>query len=383
MSQQVNHPTISKTEIIRPTRVEVDLKVLKENFKQIKKHIGNVKIMPVLKANAYGHGLVRIAQFYPEMKADYLGVAVVEEGILLREKGINLPILVLGGIWGNQIPLFLKHDLTITASSIDKLKQIDETAEHMKIKAKVHLKIDTGMERLGVHYYNAEKFLNTVYKCKNLKVEGIFSHFANSESDDLTHTKLQLERFNEVLSYFDKHSIEPPLRHISNSGGILQLPEANFDMVRPGIMLFGVYPSKEVKRTVVIKPVLTWKSLVVYFKVIKPNHPVGYGSTWQTDHNVRAVTVPVGYGDGYLRSVFNKAKVIIRGERYPVIGTISMDQIIVNLEQGSAYNGDEVILLGSDGKNSITCEEMADWAGTIPYEILTNINTRVPRVYKG
>ncbi|MCG6959919.1 alanine racemase [bacterium BMS3Abin03] len=382
MSQYINHPTISETEIIRPTRVEVDLNVLKENFTRIKKHIGNSKVMPVLKANAYGHGLVRIAKFYSEMKADYLGVAVVEEGILLRETGIKHPVLVLGGIWGNQIPLFLKHDLTITASSIDKLKQINETAEQMKIKAKVHLKIDTGMERLGVHYYNAEKFLEAAYKCKNLKVEGIFSHFANSESSDLTYSNLQLERFNEILSYFEKHSIEPPLRHISNSGGILQLPEANFDMVRPGIMLFGVYPSKEVKRTVEIKPALTWKSLVVYFKVIKPNHPVGYGSTWKTDHNVRAVTVPVGYGDGYLRSMFKKAKVIINGEKYPVIGTVSMDQIVINLEQGSAFNGDEVILLGSDGKNSITCEEVAGWAGTIPYEILTNINTRVPRVYK-
>jgi alanine racemase len=382
MSQQVNHPTISETEIIRPTRVEVDLNVLRENFKQIKEHLGDVKIMPVLKANAYGHGLVRIAQLYSEMKADYLGVAVVEEGILLREKGIDLPILVLGGIWGNQIPLFLKHDLTITASSIDKLKQIDETAEQMKIKAKVHMKIDTGMERLGVHYYNAEKFFDAAYECKNLKVEGVFSHFANSESNDLTYSKLQLERFNEVLNYFEKHSIERPLRHISNSGGILHFPEANFDMVRPGIMLFGVYPSREVKRTIEIRSSLTWKSLVVYFKVIKPGHPVGYGSTWQTDHNVRAVTIPVGYGDGYLRSMFKQAQVIIRGKRYPVIGTISMDQIIVNLEQGSAYNGDEVILLGSDGKNSITCEEMADWAGTIPYEILTNINTRVPRIYK-
>ena len=382
MSQYINHPTISETEIIRPTRVEVDLNVLKENFTRIKKHIGNSKVMPVLKANAYGHGLVHIAQFYSELKADYLGVAVVEEGILLRETGIKHPVLVLGGIWGNQIPLFLKHDLTITASSIDKLKQINETAEQMKIKAKVHLKIDTGMERLGVHYYNAEKFLEAAYKCKNLKVEGIFSHFANSESSDLTYSNLQLERFNEILSYFEKHSIEPPLRHISNSGGILQLPEANFDMVRPGIILFGVYPSKEVKRTVEIKPALTWKSLVVYFKVIKPNHPVGYGSTWKTDHNVRAVTVPVGYGDGYLRSMFKKAKVIINGEKYPVIGTVSMDQIVINLEQGSAFNGDEVILLGSDGKNSITCEEVAGWAGTIPYEILTNINTRVPRVYK-
>lgn len=382
MKNHNNHPVISVDEIVRPTRVEVNLKILAENFHATKSYVKNSKMMPILKANAYGHGLVRVAQLYEELKADYLGVAVVEEGILLREMGIKMPILVLGGVWGNQIPLFLRNDLAITASSIDKLRQIDDTSSKMKIKAKVHLKIDTGMERLGVHHYNAQKFLEAAYSCKNIIIDGIYSHFANSEAEDLSHTKLQYERFQEVLNYFGKQSIKQPIRHISNSGGILQLPEANLDMVRPGIMLFGVYPSREVKRTVEIKPALTWKSLVVYFKVIKPNHSVGYGSTWQTDHNVRAVTVPVGYGDGYLRSMFKKAQVIIREKRYPVIGTISMDQIIVNLEQGSAYNGDEVILLGNDAKNSITCEEMADWAGTIPYEILTNINTRVPRVYK-
>jgi alanine racemase len=381
MSKHVNHPTISIDEVIRPTRVEVNLKILAENFKKIKEHVTPVKVMPILKANAYGHGLVRVSQFFQELKADYLGVAVVEEGILLREMGIKIPVLVLGGVWGNQVPLFLKHDLAITASSIDKLKQIDATAEQMKKKAVVHLKIDTGMERLGVHYYNAEKFLEAAYKCKNIIVDGIFSHFANSESSDLTHARLQLERFNEVLTFFEKHSIKPPMRHISNSGAILQLPEANFDMVRPGIMLFGVYPSADVKKNIEVKPALTWKSMVVYFKVIKPGHPVGYGLTWQTDHNIRAVTIPVGYGDGYFRNMGKKANVLLRGNRYPVIGTISMDQIIVNIEQGSAYNGDEVILLGSDGKNTITCEELAEWAGTVPYEILTNINTRVPRIY--
>jgi alanine racemase len=360
----------------------VDLNAIKANYKKVKKHVGNCKIMPILKANAYGHGLQRIAQLFEELNADYLGVAVVEEGILLREKGINIPILVLGGVWGNQVPLFLKHNLTITASSIDKLNQIDDIAGEMKIKAKVHLKIDTGMERIGVHYYSAENFLDAAYKCKNIEVEGIYSHFANSDASDITYAKLQLERFKEVLSFFEKRSIETPLRHISNSGAILQLSEANFDMVRPGIMLFGVYPTKEVNKTVEIKPALTWKSLVVYFKVIKPNHPVGYDSTFTTDHNIRAVTIPVGYGDGYLRKMSHKAEVLIKKKRYPVIGTISMDQIIVNLEQSSAYNGDEVILLGRDGTNSITCEELADWAGTNPYEILTNINTRVPRIYK-
>ncbi len=381
MNRQINHPTISETEIIRPTRVEVDLNAIKENYQKIKEYVGRCKIMPILKANAYGHGLLRIAQLFEKLNADYLGVAVVEEGIHLREMGINIPILVLGGVWGNQVPLFLKHNLTITASSIDKLNQIEDTAGGMKLKAKVHLKIDTGMERIGVHYYNAEKFLDAAYKCKNIEVEGIYSHFANSDASDLTYAKLQLERFQDVLSYFENRSIETPIRHFANSGAILQLPEANFDMVRPGIMLFGVYPTKEVNKTLEIKPALTWKSLVVFFKVIKPNHPVGYDSTFTTDHNIRAVTIPVGYGDGYLRSMSHKAEVLIRGKRFPVIGIISMDQIVANIENESAYNGDEVILLGNDGKNSITCEELADWAGTNPYEILTNINTRVPRVY--
>jgi len=381
MNNVSNHPTISVDEIVRPTRVEVNLSSLKENYLRLKERIQPVKVMPILKSNAYGHGLVRIAQFYQEIGVDYLGVAVVEEGILLRKYGIKTPILVLGGIWENQIPLFIKYDLVITAASIDKLRQIEETAAQLKKRAKVHLKIDTGMERLGVHYYNAEKFLTTAYKCHNIIVEGIFSHFSNSDSPDLSHTKLQFERFMEALRFFENNSIPAPIRHISNSGAVLQFPEANLDLVRPGILLYGVYPSKELAKTIPVKPVLSWKSLVVFFKVITPGHPVGYGLTWQTDHNVRAVTVPVGYGDGYFRSMSGKARVIIRNNKYPVVGTISMDQIVVNLEDGSAYHGDEVILMGSDGKNNITCEDLAGWAGTIPYEILTNINTRVPRIY--
>ncbi len=381
MNSSINHPTISTEEIIRPTRLEIDLNILAENYRQIKKHVANTKMMPILKANGYGHGLVRVAQLMQKLGADYIGVAVLEEGILLREQGVNIPILVLGGIWGNQIPHFLKHDLTITASSIEKLNQIDELAGQMKLKAKVHLKIDTGLERIGVHYYSAEKLLEATLKCRNLEVEGIFSHFANSDNLELNFTRLQLERFMEVLQFYEKHSLQFPIRHISKSGSILQMPEANLDMVRPGLLLYGVYPSQEIPHTVKVKPASTWKSLVVYFKIIKANHPVGYGLTWQSDHDVRSITVPVGYGDGYFRSMSHKAEVLLNGKRYPVIGRISMDQIVVNIEKDSAYNGDEVILFGSDGENIITVEELADWAGTIPYEILTNINTRVPRVY--
>lgn len=381
MNNSINNPVISVDEIIRPTRLEIYLKILEENYNRIKAYTAPAKMMPILKANAYGHGLVRVAQLMQELKADYIGVAVLEEGILLREQGINIPVLVLGGIWGNQIPIFIKHDLTITASSLVKLKQIDEIAGQMKIKAKVHLKIDTGLERIGVHYYSAEKLLEATLNCKNVEIEGIYSHFATTDSTDLSYAHLQLDRFNDVLRFFEKHSIAMPMRHISKSGSILQMPEANLDMVRPGLLLYGVYPSQEIPHTVKVKPASTWKSLVVYFKIIKANHPVGYGLTWQSDHDVRAVTIPVGYGDGYFRSMSNNAHVLIRGKYYPVVGTISMDQIVVNIESDSSFNGDEVILFGSDGKNKITVEELADWAGTIPYEILTNINTRVPRVY--
>jgi len=380
--QPINTPTISMNGLVRPTLVEVDLSRLTENFNHIREHVAPAKVMPILKANAYGHGLVEVAHHMEKLGADHLGVAVLEEGILLREKGITAPILVLGGILGNQTHHFLKHELTITASSIEKLCQVDEMAAQMGVKAKVHLKIDTGMERIGVHYYSAESILETSLKCKNVLIEGIFSHFANSDTADLSHARLQIERFNEVLHFYQQHNLQlPPLRHMANSGAILQLPEANFDIVRPGLLLYGVYPTPEVAHKVTVRPALSWKSRVVYFKVIKPGHPVGYGSTWETDHLVRAVTVPVGYGDGYFRSMSHAAEVLIHGNKYPVVGLISMDQIVVNIEWDSVYNNDEVVLIGEMGDETITVEDLAVWAGTIPYEILTNINTRVPRVF--
>jgi alanine racemase len=384
MNQIILHDTVSTSGVVRPTKVEVNLDRLAENYRAIRDHVAPAKMMAVVKANAYGHGLVRAARLYQSLGADCIGVAVLEEGILLRESGITIPILVMGGILGNQVPHFLRHDLTLAASSIERLKQIDEAAGLLGLRAKVHLKIDTGMERIGVHYYNAEPFLETALSCKNVDAEGIFSHFANSESNDLSYSRLQLERFREVLEFYGRRGIpRPRLCHMANSGAILQLPEARFDMVRPGILLYGVYPAADVIKAVTVRPALSWKSRVVYFKIIRPGHPVGYGSAWVSDHPVRAVTVPVGYGDGYFRCMSGKAMVILRGRRYPVIGTISMDQIVVNLESDSAFSDDEVVLIGEMDGESISCEDLAGWAGTIPYEILTNINTRVPRVYSG
>jgi len=367
---------------IRPTRVEVNLDHLSQNLKAIREKTFPAKVMVILKANAYGHGLDAVARHLAPY-ADYIGVAVLEEGILLREMGIRTPILVLGGIWEEQIPDFIQHDLTLTASSAERLKQIDRTAESLRKKAIVHLKIDTGMERIGVHYYNAHTLQEAALGCKHIVTEGIYSHFANADADDLSHARIQLARFNEVLDFYPKHYLPtPPLRHIANSGAILQLPEANFDMVRPGILLYGVYPSDEAAKTVPVTPALTWSSKVVYFKVTQPGHPVSYGSTWQSDTETRVVTVPVGYGDGYFRAMSGKAEVIIRGIKHPQVGRICMDQMVVNLgADGSGYNGDEAMLLGKQGNQHITAEDLARWAGTIPYEVLTNINTRVPRIY--
>ena len=366
---------------MRPTLVEVSLARLADNFRAIQAAVAPAAVMPIVKANAYGHGLVEVARHLVRLGATSLGVAFLEEAVALRDAGLTLPILVMGGILGNQIPVFLRHGLTLTASSIDKLRQIDDAAGNLGVAATVHLKIDTGMERIGVHYYTAHGLLERASECRHVIVEGIYSHFANADAADLGSARVQLARFLDVLQWYDRRGVTPPIRHIASSGAILQLPESHLDMVRAGILLYGVYPSSDVRRTIAVRPVLSWKSRVVYFKVVAPGHPVSYGSTWQSDHPVRVVTVPVGYGDGYFRALSNVARVIIRGKQYPVVGRVCMDQIMVNIEWDTAYNEDEVVLLGADGDEAITCERLADWAGTIPYEVLTNINTRVPRVY--
>ena len=380
----INGSTITSSGVLRPTQVEVDLSRLTANYRAIQAHVAPAAVMPILKANAYGHGLVEVARHMQSLGVPYLGVAFLEEGILLREAGVTTPILVLGGIIGNQVPLFLAHDLTLTASSIEKLGQIEEAARAMGVRAKVHLKIDTGMERIGVHYYSAASLLEASLTGDHFEVEGIFSHFANADAADSSYSRLQLERFHEVLDFYERRGLPPPpLRHIANSAAIAGFPAAHLDMVRAGILLYGVYPSADVPRTVAVSPALSWKSRVVYFKVVQPEHPVSYGSTWQSDHPVRVVTVPVGYGDGYFRSMSGRAEVLIRNKRYPVVGRVCMDQLMVNIEWETAYNGDEVILIGqTESGTTITVEELAEWAGTIPWEILTNVNTRVPRVYK-
>lgn len=368
---------------LRPTHLEVDLARLRANYRLIAAHVTPAKVMPVLKANAYGHGLLAVARMLEQEKPFAVAVAYLEEATRLREAGVRMPVLVLGGIVGAQIPRFLEQDLTLTASSVDKLLAIEACAVAKRLTARVHLKIDTGMERIGTHWYSAERLLETSLRVRNVEVEGIFTHFANADAADLTHARLQLERFHEVLRFYERRSLPTPLRHVANSGAILQLPESRLDIVRPGILLFGSSPAPEVALTLEVQQALRWLTQVVFFKVVKAGNPVSYGSTWSPAANTRVVTLPVGYGDGYMRAMSSQAEVIVRGHRVPVVGRICMDQIMADIGNGTAYNGDEVVLLGGsrEGGQPIRIEELAAWANTIPHEILTNINTRVPRVY--
>ena len=377
---------------MRPTYLEVNLTQLKQNLENIRAKVAPAKILVVLKANAYGHGVDGVAPFIAPF-ADYIGVAIVEEGIHLRKMGIATPILVMGGTLLEQLPDFFKYDLTLAASSLDLLTAAEQLAESTRKRLKVHLKIDTGMERIGVREYEAEALITKSLACSHLEVEGIFTHFANSETLEsdglpsavselaesrLVKASLQLKRFQEVLSIYEKLGApHPPIRHAANSGATLLLPESYYEMVRPGVMFYGVYPAREIEKTIDVKPALTWKSKVVYSKITQPGRGVSYGSLWQAEAPTRIVTVPCGYADGYFRRMTNQARVVINGKSYPQVGRICMDQFMVNVGEDDVKVGDEVTLLG----NGITPEDLADWVGTNEYEVMTNISARVPRVF--
>jgi alanine racemase len=291
--------------------------------------------------------------------------------------GIRKPVLVAGGTLAEQVPIFAEYDLTLTGSS-ELLEAAEEVSRSTGIRIKVHLKIDTGMERVGVREYEAEQFILKATAYSHIAVEGIYTHLANSELTDRSFSLMQLERFQEVLDIYAKHSLlVPPLRHVCNSGGILHLPEAYFEMVRPGVLFYGVYPGTSVERTVEVKPALTWKSRVAYSKRTRPERPVSYGSLWQAEAETGIVTIPCGYADGYFRRMTNRAQVIIHQKKYPQVGRICMDQFMVNVGDDDIKVGDEVILLG-DG---ITVEDFAEWTGTNEYEVMTDIGARVPRVF--
>jgi alanine racemase len=376
---------------LRPTHLVVNLSQIRRNLEAIRAKVTPAKVLAMLKANAYGHGLEGVAR-YLEPFVDYIGVAILDEGIFLREIGIQKPILVAGGTLLEHIPYYLEHNLTLTAGSPRVLDAAEAVSQAAGKRLKVHLKIDTGMERTSVRWYEAEAFLEQSLRCPHLEIEGIYTHFANSETIEtpgmekkwgFSYPSQQLERFNEVLHFYEKRGLPPPpLSHAANSAAILNLPESYFNMVRPGVILYGVYPDDEALRSVEIAPALTWKSQVVYVKQTLAGNPVSYSSLWVSDHPVNLATVPCGYADGYFRRMTNKPQVILNGKKYPQVGRICMDQFMLNLEADEARVGDEAILLGKSASGEvIRAEDLAEWAGTNPYEVMTNIGARVPRVY--
>jgi alanine racemase len=386
---------------LRPTYLEVNLNRLKQNLENIRARVAPAKVLVVLKANAYGHGVDGVAPFIAPF-ADYIGVALVEEAIHLRSLGITTPILVMGGTLPDQIPAFLEFDLTLAASSLDLLNAAEQLSASARKRLKAHLKIDTGMERIGVREYEAEALIEKSLSCRHVEIEGIFTHFANSEEMALrgdalspkqspttqevasglpplaTTPALQLERFEAVLSIYEKRGEpHPPLRHIANSGATLLIPESYYDMVRPGVLFYGVYPARDIEKTIEVKPALTWRSKVVYSKVTLPGRGVSYGSLWRPEIESRIATIPCGYADGYFRRITNQSQVIINGKKYPQVGRVCMDQFMVNAGDDDVKVGDDVILLGE----GITVEDLANWVGTNEYEVMTNISARVPRVF--
>jgi alanine racemase len=360
----------------------VDLSCITHNLNVVRAKAPGRQIIAMIKANAYGHGLTRVGAHLAAEGVDYLGTAFVEEALELRKAGITIPIITSGPFSKFQIGLFIENQIDFTVASLEALQLISESAAFYKKRVNVHLKIDTGMMRIGIRHANAPQLFEAALKVeKQVNVVSIFSHFANADSEDLSFARLQLARFLEAAHFYEQHSLPKPLLQIANSAAILRLPESLFDMVRPGIMLYGYHPSPHSEAEAHLLPALSLRAKVMYFKVILQGSSVGYSRTWTAPANCRAVTIPVGYADGYARGLSNKGQVLLRGKRYPVIGTVCMDQIVVNIGSGEAYNGDEVVLIGKQGNEVITAADLAAQLGTISYEVLTSISQRVPRIY--
>lgn len=365
------------------TRALISLSAFRNNFGAVRSYVGpDVKIMAIVKANAYGHGAVRIASEADALGADYLGVARVEEGVELRENGITQRILVFEVVPPGMEVHALTLGLDLTIAGTEGAQRIDRAAAGLRTKAIVHAKVDTGMGRLGIDYRNAPAFIEAAARLPNLRLEGVYSHFATSDSADKQFASEQLQRFHQVLEALEKRKIPAGLRHMANSGAIISLHDSCLDMVRPGIMLYGYPPRREMGGQHALQPVLSLVSSLAFLKTVDGGESISYGRKYFTKGKTVIGTVPVGYADGYVRTLTGKACVLIRARRYPVVGTICMDHSMVDLgPDPEAQEGDEVILVGSSAQETVDAWELADHIGTIPYEITSLITGRVPRVY--
>lgn len=371
----------------RPTWAEIDLDALASNFRIVRERVGHgVKVMAVVKANAYGHGAIECARRLAAENADWFGVATPEEGLELRTAGIEQPILSLGGLWEGQAPLCLKHSIVPVVYRLDTIEAIDRAAADARKIADVHLKIDTGMGRLGVRHDEIDQFADALRAYKHIRVDGLMTHFAAADIPDREpFTKLQLNRFRQAVKTLRQRGHSPSFEDAANSAATLGLPESWGNMVRPGGVLYGLW--RDILPSNIdgshLRLVMSLRSRITMLKRVHPGETLGYGCTFEAEKEMIVGTLPIGYNDGYMRRLSNQGRVIVRGTFAPVVGRVSMDLTIVDVTgvEGVALD-DEVTLIGEDGGLAITAEELAQTAGTLSYEITCGISGRVPRRYE-
>ncbi|MGB9814060.1 MAG: alanine racemase [Thermovenabulum sp.] len=372
-------------ESVRPTRAEILLDNLKHNIKEVLRiKDRNSKFCAVVKADAYGHGAVEVSRIALSMGADYLAVAFLDEALVLRKEGIEAPILILGFTPEDQFDKIIENDITQTVFSFELAKKLSLKAREMGKSAKVHIKLDTGMGRIGfLAETSSLPEIEEIFNLPNIEVEGIFTHFAKADEKDKGFTFEQFDRFMTVVGKLENKGYKIPIKHVANSAAIIDLPETHLDMVRAGIMLYGCYPSDEVdKEKVDLKPVMCFKTKIAHLKELEKGKPISYGGTFITQRKSKIATLPVGYADGYFRLLSSKGEVVVRGKRAKVVGRVCMDQCMIDVTDLEEIKvGDDVELFGEGRENGVTADEVAKMIGTISYEVLCAVSKRVPRVY--
>lgn len=369
---------------IRPVWAEVDLGRIEHNVKQIKSLCENKKIYGVVKADAYGHGALDIVQVLLKSGVTDLAVALITEALEIIKSGINVPILILGFTPLTFAEDILNNNIEQTVYDLEYAKKLSEIAQEKNKTAKIHIAVDTGMGRIG--FLPNEKGMEAVRqisKLPNINIEGIFTHFSTADEADKTYSLEQLAKFNKFVDDLENEGIKINIKHASNSAGIMDLPEAHFNAVRPGIIMYGYYPSNEViKERLDLKPALTLKTSVVHVKTLPKDMYISYGRKYKTDKERVIATLPIGYADGYTRALSNKGKVIVNGKLASIVGAVCMDQCMIDVtDVGTVEVGDEVILLGEHGNTRFNADDLAELLDTINYEIICMIGRRVPRVY--
>ncbi|MEL7568237.1 MAG: alanine racemase [Dehalobacterium sp.] len=371
--------------ISRPVWAEVDLGAIAHNVREIRRIVKpETKIMAVVKANGYGHGALKIAQTALKNGVQYLSVATLGEAVKLREQGIEAPILIMGYTTLDQVPDLLDYQITTTVFTLDMAEALSHGALERGEKAKVHIKIDTGMGRIGfMPQKGTVELIKKIVNMEGLWVEGIFTHFAVADETDKTYTRQQFQSFTKLIADLEEEGISIPIKHAANSAAIIDLPETHLDMVRAGIILYGLYPSSEVdKGRINLIPAMEVKAKVSFVKKVGAGTSISYGRKYIVENEAVIASLPLGYADGYTRRLSNQSQVLLGGKRIPVVGTICMDQLMVNASLVPEVKiDDEVVVIGRQGKEQITVEEVAKMLKTINYEIICMISERVPRIY--